>query len=78
MKRKLTQMVRELLRAAPDGMTATEIAGVIDCHRQQVGKALPNMPDAYIDRWVHRRGKLTPMWCVVEVPPDCPHPKEQE
>jgi len=41
-------------------------------------KLLENMPDVYIDRWIPKdeRGgsKWRAVWCIVEVPEDCPMP----
>jgi len=36
------------------------------------------MPDSYIDRWSGpHRGQWAAVWCVVEVPEDCPKPDEK-
>ena len=35
------------------------------------------MPDSYIDRWTGpHRGQWAAVWCVVEVPENCPKPDE--
>jgi hypothetical protein len=71
---------RELLRKYPDGLTDRMIAqrcGVADSDR--ANKILEAMGDAYIDRWVKGTKKFPwrPVWCVVEVPDNCPHPEEK-
>ena len=75
--------IRKLLLANPDGMTSQELAVAVyrNSKRQAaVNKSLDAMHEAYVDRYVqttgHGRSEYAAVWCVVEVPEDCPHPKE--
>lgn len=75
--------VRRLLRDFPDGMTAKQLAEHIFQNGEKqacVNKSLSSMPDAYIDRYVQAapsgKSKFAAVWCVVEVPENCPHPEE--
>jgi len=69
--------IRELLRENHDGLTANEIASKLVLQSDSVRNALPNMPDAYIDRWfAARQGKREEaIWCVVVPPENCPKPE---
>lgn len=78
--------VRVVLRQAPDGMSASEIAEHLEARADAVRAALANrMVDAYIDRWepvpnASGRGKpanFEAVWCVVPVPANCPHPRSE-
>ena len=47
-------------------------------HVANVRTSLQAMPDAYTDRWQPaRRGQFARVWCVVQVPENCPHPKDK-
>lgn len=68
--------IRALLRAHSDGLTAKNISELTGIAPDSVRQALSNMPDVYIDRWEGPyRGAYASVWCVVEVPPHCPHPQ---
>ena len=73
-----TVAIRATLRFNPDGLTLTEIAAQSGVPYRAVHRALPKMPDAYIDRWKAPAGAYPyqAVWCVVPVPDNCPHPKE--
>ena len=77
-----TKSIRELLRSNPDGMDVGTIANYLDREPHNIGVRLREMPDAYIDRWVRRRGcPPTAIWCVVVPTENCPKPtslKEQK
>lgn len=75
MKRQIRHELRELLRAHPDGLTILEMMKVTAAGEHSVRQALTKMPDAYIDRWVPRSGMPAAVWCVVEVPENCPRPE---
>ena len=69
-------VIRTLLRSKPDGLTTKEITDELKLSRFTVQFAVKNMPDAYIDRWEGpTNGQYTAIWCVANVPDDCPHPK---
>lgn len=69
--------IRALLRANTDGMTAKEIADQLGAREDVVRSSLGAMPDTYIDRWDGPfRGQYVAVYCVVEVPEDCPHPEK--
>lgn len=71
--------IRTLLRSKPDGLSVREVAEIVGCEEANTGRYLRQMPDAYIDRWDwlynHNGHKYWyAVWCVVQVPDDCPHP----
>lgn len=75
------QDIRKLLREYPDGLTTYQITDrlKISCP-DTVQNCLKNMPDAYIDRWIKThgcRGQYSAIWCVVEVPENCPKPNNK-
>jgi hypothetical protein len=73
--RKSNQLeIRALLRLYTDGMSVAELASLMDMPSSGVLRALKNMPDAYIDRWIYVRGQDAGVWCVVVPPEDCPKP----
>ena len=76
MKTAAHTKIRNALRAAPDGLTTTELSVLTGVTYSTVYKALTLMPDAYIDRWQRPRrpGRMQAVWCVVEVPENCPRP----
>ena len=76
-KKNRRDAIRALLRATPDGLTTAAISLGVGCRRDTATGALAAMPDAYIDRWtaaVTGHGNWAAVWCVVEVPDDCPKP----
>ena len=79
MKKSYHPEIRAVLREHPEGLTTNEVAEL--CESVPDGKAarrsLEGMPDAYIDRWVDKvgaRGRWQAVWCVVDVPANCPYP----
>lgn len=76
MRTNLSARIREMLRAAPDGLTTREIADALGVTSDQVQKRLAQMPDAYKDRWTKVSTGLAwaAVYCVVVPPPDCPRP----
>ena len=72
------QRVRKLLRTRPEGMTPKEIAEITGMHVANVRTSLRAMPDVYVDRWrAAKRGQFEKVWVAVEVPEDCPHPRDR-
>ncbi len=70
--------LRELLRKYPDGMTTINVSKLSGFTPADTRRTLAAMPDAYVDRWVMgKRGQYMKVWCVVDVPSDCPHPKDR-
>lgn len=58
-----------------DGMTTKQLSQLVDSCPRDITRALKTMPDAYVDRWTGpERGQWAAVWCVVEVPEDCPKP----
>ena len=78
MKRKANHpRIREYLKRHPDGATVAEICeffGIVGKSKGNVSTTLHLMPDAFIDRW-NNKGRLEAIWCLVEVPEDCPRPE---
>jgi hypothetical protein len=72
---QLQTKIRNLLQAS-DGMTTKELAITIDSGMRDISRALKAMPDAYVDRWTGpKRGQWAAVWCVVDVPENCPKPE---
>lgn len=76
MKLTTADIVRSTLLQHSDGLTLNEIAKHSGSSYRNVHRAIPTMPDAYIDRWLSPGGAhpYQAVWCVVEVPEHCPHP----
>lgn len=77
MKDDARALVRAALRGT-DGKTVTQLAATLAKDHATVYRALHAMPDAYIDRWASSAGgghKYVAVWCVVDVPPNCPRPE---
>ena len=78
MRTKTTQTLRTLLRANPDGLDVSTMANHLEREATGLRKLLSTMPDAYIDRWLRRKGNPpTAIWCVVVPPDNCPKPENQ-
>ena len=77
---KTELLVRNTLRFNPDGLTLNEIARQSGVPYRYVHRAVAKMPDVYIDRWQPPMGtsQYQAVWCAVEVPDNCPHPKENQ
>lgn len=68
--------IRDYLRANPDGAITSKIADAVGASYLTVYQALDIMPDTYIDRWQPgQRGQFAAVWCVVDVPENCPRPE---
>jgi hypothetical protein len=80
MTRAKQTAVRDALRAAPDGLTAVEVAAAVGHDASHINSTLKRMDDTYIDRWKPSRGSLgyAAVWCVADVPEDCPRPLTQK
>lgn len=77
MRKSNHEALRNLLRGT-DGATASDAGARLGLDPSTAHKALRNMPDAYIDRWrpaISGRKKFVAIWCVVDVPEDCPMPE---
>jgi hypothetical protein len=71
------QKIRDLLKGS-DGLTTKQLQYRLEVDQRTLCKSLKSMPDAYIDRWTGpHRGQWAAVWCVVEVPEDCPKPDEK-
>lgn len=69
--------IRKLIKENQDGLSADQIAANLKILPRTTRKSLSFMPDAYIDRWEGpTQGQYTAIWCVVDVPENCPHPKK--
>jgi len=70
--------VREVLRAHPDGLTCAQINEIVKAPEGRILAVVKSMPDAYIDRWQYRGTQkyLSAVWCVVNVPENCPKPEK--
>ena len=72
------QKIRDLLKGS-DGLTTKQLQYRLEVDHRTLCKSLKSMPDSYIDRWSGpHRGQWAAVWCVVEVPEDCPKPDEKD
>lgn len=72
------QKIRVLLLGS-DGLTTKQLQYRLEVDQRTLCKSLKSMPDAYIDRWTGpHRGQWAAVWCVVNVPEDCPKPDEKD
>ena len=73
-------VIRELLREFPDGLSVKEICEKTGISQRSVRPTLKKMADCYIDRWIPAQRKAAPtaIWCIVEVPQNCPRPRKQK
>jgi hypothetical protein len=81
MKKPLKHIaIRELLRKYPDGLSTKQICRLSGIGERVTRPALRKMADTYIDRWLPGEFQKPPeaVWCVVEVPEDCPPPYMKE
>jgi len=63
-----------LLQKYPDGLPVAEIAERLEKESSPLRRALIEMPDAYIDRWIAYRKQWVAVWCVIITPENCPKP----
>lgn len=82
MKKPHHPAIRELLRQHPDGLTTAQIKAELPqiSNEKTLRKCLDAMPDVYIDRWTKTRncrGQYLAIWCVVDVPDNCPYPTDR-
>ena len=77
MRDNIQALIRATLRERPEGLIVRDIASTLDKPRQAIQRGLSLMPDAYIDRWQPAGGPFgyAAVWCVVEVPANCPKPR---
>jgi hypothetical protein len=73
-------IVRLLLRQFEDGLSPKEMAEKTGIDQDALYRVLKKMPDVYIDRWTFPRGSGHPtaIWCVVDVPKNCPKPRKRK
>jgi len=72
--------IRMVLQKYPDGLTISEMAERLEKDRHGIQRAMPQMADAYIDRWIsgrEHRKQWAAVWCVIAPPQNCPKPKEK-
>ena len=72
------QRIRDYLKDS-DGLTTRQLQFRLGIEQRTICKALKAMPDTYVDRWTGpHRGQWAAVWCVVNVPEDCPKPDEKD
>lgn len=71
--------IRALLRQHEDGLSANNIAELLNISTNSAMGALTKMPDVYIDRWQTTRTSRIPfsIWIAVIPPPNCPKPEPE-
>lgn len=77
MRKSNHHAVRMLLQHYHDGLTAADAAERLEKDPNHIRRALAEMPDAYIDRWIAHRKQWTAVWCVIVAPKNCPKPSEK-
>ena len=68
------EAIAKVLYAADDGLTVTQIAKELDRSTKYVRHSLKTMRDTYIDRWRYTGSQPEAVWCIADVPEDCPKP----
>jgi hypothetical protein len=70
-------IIRDLLKRHPDGLKSSDIAKFTGIEVRSVNKSLESVFGVYIDRWelATYRNTLAAVWVVVDVPENCPKPK---
>jgi predicted DNA-binding transcriptional regulator AlpA len=73
-------IVRAALKQSEDGLSTKEMAEMTGISQNALYRVLDAMPDTYIDRWTfpHGIGHPTAIWCVVDVPENCPKPSRRK
>ncbi len=74
MRKSNHHAIRMLLQKYPDGLQVSEIAERLEKESPPMRRALIEMPDAYIDRWIAHRKQWVAVWCVIITPENCPKP----
>jgi hypothetical protein len=78
MRKNYSQIIRELLKISTEGLTINEMHEKLPhiYSKKSIRRAVSFMPDVYIDRWKQpKRGQYQAVFCLVNKPEDCPHPK---
>jgi hypothetical protein len=72
-------VLRNLLQEFSDGLSVKEICEKTGIAQRSVRPTLKKMADCYIDRWIPGKFRTPPtaIWCIVEVPENCPRPRHQ-
>ena len=72
------QAIRDLLKKHHYGLTRQQLSSFLSIHVANISKAIKGMPDVYVDRWqMGERKSYQKVYCVVDVPEDCLHPKDR-
>jgi len=71
----MSKQIRDALAQSPDGMTARQLALMLDAEPSAINRSLTLMPDTYIDRWEKSRSKYAAVHCLAFIPDDCPYPR---
>lgn len=67
--------IRAHLLRNPDGLTVPDLADRTGMAEDGVRRALTQMADCYIDRWIGpNRGQYAAVWVAVPIPENCPPP----
>lgn len=73
-------VIRALLKEFLDGLSVNEIRNKTNISTRTIYPMLKKMPDCYIDRWLPGKFRTPPtaIWCIVEVPENCPRPRKKK
>lgn len=81
MRKSNHQDIREALKKMPDGLSIRDITHMTGLRADTVRRALPSMPDVYLDRWERTSRKYigpNPQWravyIAVPIPPNTERP----
>ena len=72
------QQLRKLLWAHPEGLTAKQVADMLNNDVNNTHTSLKKMVDTYILGWTSGRGRPRAIWAVAVTPEDCPRPLKKE
>lgn len=80
MRKSNHHAIRMALQKYHDGLTISEIAERTEKDKGAINRALLDMSDAYIDRWIsnrEHRKQWAAVWRVIVPPQNCPKPTEK-
>lgn len=78
---KCEDLIRAHLRENRYGATTKDLAQALQISVPLAHATVKAMPDTYVDRWESNGSRIAKnaspwlaVWCIVDVPPDCPKP----
>jgi hypothetical protein len=76
--RKTQPTLRKILLGYEDGLTINELIVKTGLDGSNLRRALADMDDVYIDRWLasQHQKPAQAVYCIVKIPEDCPKPEK--